>query len=70
VKENSAASFVVEQTVKTMVSAKTLTLDAKTGHILLIAAEYGAPVAPPPAGGRGGRGPMVADSFTILEVGK
>jgi hypothetical protein len=71
VKENSPTSFAVEQTVKTMVSAKTLTLDSKTGHILLIAAEYGAPPNPPPAGGRGpGRGPMVPDSFTILEVGK
>ncbi len=69
VKENKDKYEVVE-TVKTMVSAKTLTLDAKTGHILLIAAEYGAPVTPPPAGGRGGRGPMVADSFTILMVGK
>jgi hypothetical protein len=70
VKENSRASFAVEQTVKTMVGAKTLSLDAKTGHILLIAAEYGAPTTPPPAGRGPGRGPMVADSFTILMVGK
>jgi DNA-binding beta-propeller fold protein YncE len=65
VKENSPTSFVVEQTVKTMPSAKTLTLDSKTNHILLIGAEYGAP----PAGGRG-RGQMVPDSFSILVVGK
>jgi DNA-binding beta-propeller fold protein YncE len=70
VKENSKSSFAVEQTVKTMVGAKTLSLDAKTGHILLIAAEYGAPTTPPPAGRGPGRGPMVADSFTILMVGK
>ena len=70
VKENSPASFVVEQTVKTMPSAKTLTLDSKTGHILLIGAEYGAPPTPPTPGGRAGRGPMVADSFSILVVGK
>jgi len=70
VKENSPTSFAVEQTVKTMVSAKTLTLDSKTGHILLIAAEYGAPTTPPPPGRGPGRGPMVPDSFTILEVGK
>jgi hypothetical protein len=51
--------------------AKTLTLDGKTGHILLIAAEFGPPPTPPPAGGRGGRrGPMVPDSFSILVVGK
>src|SRR5579872_6327468 len=73
VKENSPSSFALEQTVKTMPTAKTLTLDSKTGHILLIAAEYGPPPAAttPPAEGRGfgrgpGRGPMVADSFTIV----
>lgn len=70
VKENSPSSFVVEQTVQTMPSAKTLTLDSKTGHILLIGAEYGAPPTPPPAGGRAGRGPMVPDSFSILVVGR
>jgi DNA-binding beta-propeller fold protein YncE len=70
VKEKSPTDFEVEQTVQTMPSAKTLTLDSKTGHIFLIAAEYSAPPTPPPAGGRGGRGQMVAGSFTILEVGK
>ena len=69
VKENSPSSFAVEQNLKTMTRAKTLTLDSKTNHILLIGAEYG----PPPAGagaGRGARGPMVPDSFSILVVGK
>jgi DNA-binding beta-propeller fold protein YncE len=73
VKENSPSSFVVEQNVQTMVSAKTLTFDSKTNHILLIAAEYGPPPATPPAGtppGRPLRGPMVPDSFSILVVGK
>jgi hypothetical protein len=71
IKENSPSGFVLEQTVKTMTGAKTLTLDSKTGRILLIGAEYGPPPTPPPAGGRGfGRGQMVADSFTILAVGK
>ena len=73
VKENSPTSFVVEQTVQTMASAKTLTLDTKTGHILLIAAEYGPPPAAPPAGtppGRPARGQMVPDSFSILMVSK
>jgi DNA-binding beta-propeller fold protein YncE len=81
IKENSATSFAVEQNVATMVGAKTLTLDSKTNHILLIAAEYGPPPPPPPppadgsapAPGRGGRGPrapMLPDSFTILAVGK
>jgi len=70
IKENSPTSFVVEQTVQTMVSAKTMTLDTKTNRVLLIAAEYGAPATPPAPGGRGGRGPMVDGSFTILVVGK
>jgi hypothetical protein len=71
VKENGPQDFVVEQTVKTMPRAKTLTLDTKTNHVLLIAAEYGPPSAAPPAGARGGRGgPMLPDSFSILVVGK
>jgi DNA-binding beta-propeller fold protein YncE len=70
IKENSPTSFVVEQTVQTMPSAKTMTLDSKTNHILLIAAEYGPPPAAPPAGGRAGRGQLVPDSFSILVVGK
>ena len=52
-----------------MVSAKTLTLDSKTNRVPLIAAEYAAPTAPPKAGGKGGRGPMVEDSFSILVSG-
>ena len=79
IKENSPTSFVVEQDLKTMPRAKTLTLDSKTDHILLIAAEYGPPPAPPAdapkdapkqGGGRGGRAPMLPDSFSILVVGK
>jgi DNA-binding beta-propeller fold protein YncE len=70
IKEKSPTSFEVEQNLQTMRSAKTLTLDEKTNRILLIAAEFGAPPSPPPAGGRGGRGAMVPDSFSILVVGK
>jgi DNA-binding beta-propeller fold protein YncE len=85
IKENSPTSFVVEQTVKTPVRAKTITLDAKTGHLILITAEYGpapaaAPAAPAPGaapaegprpgGFRGPRAPMIPGSFSILVVGK
>jgi len=72
VKENSPTSFTLEQTLPTQSGGKTLTLDSKTGHIFLIAAEYG-PVpadAPPLSNGRIARGPMLPDSFTILEVGR
>jgi DNA-binding beta-propeller fold protein YncE len=70
IKENSPTDFVVEQNVQTMRGAKTLSLDGKTNRILLIAAEFGPPPTPPPAGGRPGRGQMVPDSFSILVVGK
>jgi DNA-binding beta-propeller fold protein YncE len=46
IKENSPTNFVVEQTVTTPVRAKTITLDRKTGHLLLITAEYAQPAAP------------------------
>ena len=86
VKENSPTSFSVEQTVPTPARAKTLTLDSKTNHILLITAEYGpVPAAPaqpaaatPPPGApqgapawmRGPRPPMIPGSFQILVVGQ
>lgn len=84
IKENSPTSFVVEQAVKTMTGAKTMTVDTKTNRVLTMAAEYAPPPTPeaapptPPAGatggrgrGRGpGRGAMVPDSFTILAIGK
>jgi hypothetical protein len=72
IKETSPTSFVLEQTLTTQPSAKTLTLDSKTGHVFLIAAEFEPPPADAPklSNGRVARGPMVADSFTILEVGR
>jgi hypothetical protein len=80
IKEKSPTSFEQEQIVTTMTGGKTLTLDSKTGHILIIAAEYGPPPPPPPAdapkdeskkgGGRGGRGPMLPGSFSVVVVGK
>jgi DNA-binding beta-propeller fold protein YncE len=79
IKETSPTSFAVEQNVVTKPRAKTCTLDAKTGRILLITAEYGPPPPAPaptpdqpaPQKGKGGpRAPMLPDSFTILAVGK
>jgi hypothetical protein len=80
VKENSPTDFVVEQTVQTMVGAKTLTLDTKTNQIYVMSVEYMPPPPPDPnapapaAGGRGGRGggrgTPIPDSFTIVVVGK
>jgi DNA-binding beta-propeller fold protein YncE len=76
IKEENPATFRVEENLKTQVGGKTQAFDEKTGHIMIIAAEYAAPPQPAtPADpskkvGRGGRGQMVPDSFTILEVGK
>jgi DNA-binding beta-propeller fold protein YncE len=70
IKENSPTSFAVEQTLQTKAGAKTLTLDAKTKQIFLVTAEFGPPPTPAPEGGRPNRGPMIADSFSILVVGK
>ena len=72
IQENSPTSFVVEQTLQTMVGAKTLALDTKTNHLLTMAAEFGPPPpdAPPGPAGRPARGPMVLGSFSILMVGK
>jgi hypothetical protein len=72
IKENSPTDFTVEQTLQTMMGAKTLALDTKTNHLLTMAAEFEpAPAnAPPGPGGRPARGPMVPGSFSILMVGK
>jgi DNA-binding beta-propeller fold protein YncE len=70
IKENSPSSFVVEQTVQTMPGARTSTLDTKTNRIILIGAQFGPPTPPAEPGGRAGRGQIVADSFSILAVGK
>ena len=74
VKEVSPTNFVMEQSLPTQSAGKTLTLDTKTGHILVIAADY-APAGPDPSGAppvpnRIRRGPMIAGSFTILMIGK
>jgi YVTN family beta-propeller protein len=61
--------WTVEETVETQRSARTIGADTKTHKIYLPAAENG----PAPVGKDGkakGRGPMLADSFTILVVSK
>ena len=72
IKETSPTTFEVEQTLKTMIGAKTMALDIKTGKVYLIAAEYGAPTGPAAGApnGRPRRGPMIPGSFSIIEVGK
>jgi DNA-binding beta-propeller fold protein YncE len=77
VKEESPTKFSVLQNVQTRNGARTMTIDEKTGKVILITADFGPPPSPAPTpdpsgrGGRGGgRGPMVPDSFSILIVGR
>lgn len=76
VKEQSPAKLAVEQTVETHPGARTMTVDPKTGHVLLIVADYGPAPEAPPAGAPAGPGgrfrprPMIPGSFQVIEVGK
>jgi hypothetical protein len=70
VKEKSPTSFEVEQNLQTMNGARTITLDTKTGRIITMSQERGPAPNPPPAGGRGGPGPAVPGSFTLVLIGK
>jgi DNA-binding beta-propeller fold protein YncE len=69
IKETSPTTFVLEQNLKTMPRARTITMDAKTGHIFTVSAEFGpAPALKP--GEKYSRPPMIPGTFTILEIGK
>ena len=70
IKEGKQNKFSVEQNLKTMTGAKTLTLDTKTGKVLLIAAEFGPPVNPSHEGEPVRRGALIPGSFSIIVVGK
>jgi DNA-binding beta-propeller fold protein YncE len=72
VKEDGPARFEIAQTLGTLPGARTIARDAKTGHIFLMTADYGPLPAdsPPPVPGRIARGPMLPDSFKIIEIGR
>jgi hypothetical protein len=65
--EETPDRFSVMATVPTQMGARTMALDAKTGRLFLVTAEF-APPAPGTDAPR--RRPMVPGSFTILEVGE
>jgi DNA-binding beta-propeller fold protein YncE len=69
IKENGPTSFTVEQSVKTMTGARTMTIDRKTNDVLTMSMAFAAPAGAPAGRGRG-RGTAVPDSFTIVEVGR
>jgi DNA-binding beta-propeller fold protein YncE len=67
IREESPDQFSVVANVPTKTGARTMALDAKTGHVFLVTAEF----APPPAGTDAPRRrAMVPGTFTILEVGE
>jgi hypothetical protein len=70
VKEKNATTFEVEQTLQTMLGARTLTLDSKTNHLFVMSVERGPAPPPPPGGGRGGQAPAIPGSFSILMIGQ
>jgi hypothetical protein len=43
IKEKSPTDVEVEQTLPTIIGAKTLAFDTKTGHLFTMAAEFGPP---------------------------
>jgi DNA-binding beta-propeller fold protein YncE len=59
------------ETVQTERGARTMTVDDKTHKVYLLAAEYGPmPEAPKEGQKKGGRAPVIPDSFHVLVVGK
>jgi hypothetical protein len=65
--EETPDRFTEVATVPTQMGARTMALDAKSGRIFLVTAEF----APPPPGTEAPRRrAMLPGSFTILEVGE
>jgi len=69
VHEDSPDSYTVLQTVETQRSARTMALDAKTGKIYLVAAEFGPRPAPTPENPRA-RPPVLPGSFVVIVVSR
>ncbi len=68
IKENTANDFKVIETIQTMRGAKTITLDSKTNHIFLSAAQYGE-TPPVTTENQKPRAPIIPNTFTIMEYG-
>ncbi|MEP6730926.1 MAG: hypothetical protein ABJE10_09820 [bacterium] len=70
VKETSPTTFEVEENLQTMLGARTITFDSKTGRIFAMSVERGPAPAPATPGGRPPQGPAIPGTFTILVIGK
>jgi DNA-binding beta-propeller fold protein YncE len=69
VKQASADTYAVLETVPTALGARTMELDPRTHHVFVVAAEYGPAPAPTPEQPRP-RPTVVPGSFMVLEFGK
>jgi DNA-binding beta-propeller fold protein YncE len=69
VHEDSPDKWTVVENVPTQKSARTMTVDEKTHRVYLVAAQFGERPAPTKEEPRP-RPPMVANTFTVLVVGK
>jgi DNA-binding beta-propeller fold protein YncE len=69
VKQLSADTYEVAETVPTGRGARTMELDPKTHHVFVVTAEYG-PAPAPTAEQPRPRPPVVPGSFMVLEFGK
>jgi DNA-binding beta-propeller fold protein YncE len=69
VKQLSADTYEVAETVKTAPRARTMELDPKTHHVFVVTAEFG-PTPAPTAEQPRPRPPVVPGSFMVLEYGK
>ncbi|MFZ2052713.1 MAG: YncE family protein [Candidatus Aminicenantales bacterium] len=69
VKQDSADTYTVLETVPTARGARTMELDPKTHHVFVVTAEFGPAPAPTPEQPRP-RPKVVPGSFMVLEFGK
>jgi DNA-binding beta-propeller fold protein YncE len=68
--EDTPDKYSMVDTVKTEYGAKTMGLDTKTHQLYLDTADFSAPPAQPPAGGRGGRRAPIPGTYRVLVYGK
>jgi DNA-binding beta-propeller fold protein YncE len=69
VKQESANTYAVVETVPTAPRARTMELDPKTHHVFVVTAEFG-PTPPPTTEQPRPRPPVVPGTFQVLEFGK
>jgi YVTN family beta-propeller protein len=69
IRQDSADHYAVADTVSTQRGARTMALDAKTGKVYLVTADFG-PAPEATAAQPRPRPALIADSFVVLVVGK